>query len=161
MAGFKPAARCGECGAESAPERGTAGPQVLHHGEGCSKPAPDVVRDAPLQPMPEPGMGHSRPKEPRMTKPKPTKVSTAARIATLGVLAGMRPRTPLPTLTGLVDGAAVLVEAGQPAIVVAAMFGGLRLDPDQLAAALDALVTTPAKLHVVPEAEAGAGAGTL
>lgn len=36
MARFKPAARCGECGAESTPERGTAGPQVLRHSEGCS-----------------------------------------------------------------------------------------------------------------------------
>lgn len=35
MATFKPAARCGDCGTESVPERGTTGPQVLRHREGC------------------------------------------------------------------------------------------------------------------------------
>lgn len=63
--------------------------------------------------------------------PKPTKVGTAARMAALGALTGMRPRTPLPQLAALVDGAAVLVEAGQPVTTVRLMLASARLYADQ------------------------------
>lgn len=88
-----------------------------------------------------------------MTKPKPTKVSTAARIATLGVLAGMRPRTPLPTLTALVDGAAVLAEANLPADTVRLMLASLRLRPEQEADALAVLYSVRPQLSALPTPE--------
>lgn len=45
MATFRPAARCGTCGAESA-ERGPRSPQVLRHRPGCSVPVLDAVEEA-------------------------------------------------------------------------------------------------------------------
>lgn len=82
---------------------------------------------------------------------KPAKVPTAARIATLGVLAGMRPRTPLPTLTAMVDGAATLVEANQPADTVAMMLARLRLRPEQEAEVVAVLATKAPQLATVPD----------
>lgn len=92
-----------------------------------------------------------------MTKRR--QVPTAARIATLGVLAAMRPRTPLPTLTLLVDGAAVLVEANEPAETVRLMLASLRLKPEQEAEALVGLYRSQAvnPLHLVAEAEMAEG----
>lgn len=70
---------------------------------------------------------------------KPTKVPTAARMAALGALTTMRPRTPLPQLAALVDGAAVLVEAGQPEPTVRLMLASARLRPEQEADVLGRL----------------------
>lgn len=76
------------------------------------------------------------------------KVSTAARIAALGELTEMKPRTPMSTMAALVDAAADLVEASHGSEVVGAMFSGLRLTPAQLwavLARLDLDATRPAE----------------
>lgn len=71
------------------------------------------------------------------------KVTTAARLDTVGVLSSFRPRTALWTIAAMVDGAAVLVEAGQPDDTVRLMFAGARLTTDQEDRLLAVLHTQP------------------
>lgn len=86
-------------------------------------------------------------------------IPTAARVAAVVRLCELKPRTSFASCAGIVDGAAVLVEDGQPPEVVRAIFSVFRLDDAEVGELLALLEpgSAPSRPATATEFDAAVG----